>query len=229
MAVTAGTVNVNNDQTGWTSSDVFTALETVFSNLGMHGGTSKSGVPICCKWPGQTDSEHPQVNRNGLAGASNPDSTEFAHAGGGQLTYYNYRSERKFEVSANGAIGYYMQETWQPTNVNTTDHTITVPHNDVLTTGTELVFIPSGGTNDNAIGGLSLNTSYWVIRVDATTIKVAQNATEANNGTPITLTGAPVAGWSTTTKFWKPRAASSNATIETYMGDTLSFNVDATG
>ena len=229
MAVTAGTVNVNNDQTGWTSSDVFTALETVFSNLGMHGGTAKSGVPVCCKWPGQTDSEHPQVNRNGLAGAANPDSTEFAHAGGGQLTYYNYRSERKFEVSANGAIGYYMQETWQPTNVNTTDHTITVPHNDVLTTGTELVFIPSGGTNDNAIGGLSLNTSYWVIRVDATTIKVAQNATEANNGTPITLTGAPVAGWSTTTKFWKPRAASSNATIETYMGDTLSFNVDATG
>ena len=40
MAVNAGTVNVNNDQTGWSNADVMTALETVFSNLGMHGGTA---------------------------------------------------------------------------------------------------------------------------------------------------------------------------------------------
>ena len=44
MAVTAGTVNVNNDNTGWSSADVMTALETVFSNLGMHGGTASRMV-----------------------------------------------------------------------------------------------------------------------------------------------------------------------------------------
>ena len=36
MAVTYDTVNVNSDTTGWTRLDVLDALETVFSNLGMH-------------------------------------------------------------------------------------------------------------------------------------------------------------------------------------------------
>ena len=81
MAVTAGTVNVNNDNTGWSSADVMTALETVFSNLGMHGGTSKTGVPICCKWPGQTDSQPAQTQCNSIVSNSHPSGTEFSHAG----------------------------------------------------------------------------------------------------------------------------------------------------
>ena len=106
MAVTAGTVNVNNDQTGWTSLDVMTALETVFSNLGMHGGTSKTGVPICCKWPGQTDSEPAQSQCNSIVGNSHPSGAEFSHAGKNDAPWDNNRAERKFEASANGTTSY---------------------------------------------------------------------------------------------------------------------------
>ena len=229
MAVNAGTVNVNNDQTGWSSADVMTALETVFSNLGMHGGTAKTGVPICTKWPGQTDSEPAQPFCNGFQSSANPSNTEFKHAGKNQLSWDSNRAERNFEVTANGTSGYYMQETWTPSSLSTTTNTLTVPYNNVLSTGTELVFIPSGGNATNVITGLELNTSYYVIRVSDTEIKVAANLTDANNGSEINLSAAPSAGWSSTTKFFKPQAGSSNVTIETYQGDTLSFNVDATG
>ena len=94
MAVNAGTVNVNNDQTGWSSADVMTALETVFSNLGMHGGTAKTGVPICTKWPGQTDSEPAQPYCNGFQSNSHPANTEFSHAGKNQLTWDSKQRER---------------------------------------------------------------------------------------------------------------------------------------
>ena len=229
MAVTAGTVNVNNDNTGWSSADVMTALETVFSNLGMHGGTSKTGVPICTKWPGQTDLEPAQTQCNSIVSNSHPSGTEFSHAGKGDIPWDSTRAERKFEASANGTTSYYMQETWQPTNVNASTDTITVPYNRVLTTGTELKFIPSGGTSDNVIGGLSLNQTVYVIRISPTEIKVAANSTDATNSQAITLTGAPVAGWGSTTRFWTPQSGSENIEIITYQGDTLTFNVDATG
>tara|TARA_Y100001973_G_scaffold79773_1_gene117267 strand:+ start:68 stop:2533 length:2466 start_codon:yes stop_codon:yes gene_type:complete len=229
MAVTAGTVNVNNDNTGWSSADVMTALETVFSNLGMHGGTAKTGVPICTKWPGQTDSQPAQPFCNGINSNSHPSNTNFEHAGNRAAPWDSNRAERKFEASANGTTSYYMQETWQPTNVNASTDTITVPYNRVLTTGTELKFIPTGGTSDNAIGGLSLNQTVYVIRISPTEIKVAANSTDATNNQPITLTGAPVAGWGSTTRFWTPQSSSENIEIVTYQGDTLSFNVDAAG
>ena len=46
MAVNYGTKNVNSDTVGWTRLDVLNALEEVFSDLGFHGGTAKTGVPV---------------------------------------------------------------------------------------------------------------------------------------------------------------------------------------
>ena len=45
MAILKSVVDVNNGNTGWTNSDVTDALETVFANLGFHGGSASSGVP----------------------------------------------------------------------------------------------------------------------------------------------------------------------------------------
>ena len=230
MAVTQGTVNVNSDATGWTRADVLDALETVFSNLGMHGGTAKTGVPVACLWPGQTNNESVKSRHNGIGTSSDNWSWDWHHCGGPNSTIpWAGNSDRNFEVSANGTSGYYMQETWTPTNINTTNNTLTVPWNRELTSEREIKFIPSGGDATNLIGGLALNTSYWVIRVDATTIKLASNLTDAQNNSEINLTAAPTGGWSSTTKFWDLQAGSSNKNITAYQGDILNFNVDATG
>ena len=45
MAILKSVVDVNNGNTGWTKSDVMDALETVFANLGWHGGSASTGVP----------------------------------------------------------------------------------------------------------------------------------------------------------------------------------------
>ena len=44
MTVLKSVVQVNNGNTGWTRADVITALETVFANLGWHGGTLQTGA-----------------------------------------------------------------------------------------------------------------------------------------------------------------------------------------
>ena len=237
MPVTKGTVNVNSDTTGWNKSHVMDALETVFYNLGMHGGESKTGVPICAKWPGQTANEAPQTMANGKVNAQYPVSTEFNHAGGvsnvsgytNGMPYHSNRAERYFELKDNGTTSYYTRETWQPTNVNTTTNVITVPWNLTLTDEKPLVFIPSGGDATNIIGGLALAQTVYVIRVSETEIKVAANLTDAQNSQEINLTAAPTAGWGATTKFWDLQTGSENATIETYQGDILNFKPESTG
>ena len=45
MAILKSVVNVNNGNTGWDKTHVMDALETVFANLGFHGGVAASGVP----------------------------------------------------------------------------------------------------------------------------------------------------------------------------------------
>ena len=46
MAILKSVVNVNNGNTGWDKTHVMDALETVFANLGFHGGVAASGVPV---------------------------------------------------------------------------------------------------------------------------------------------------------------------------------------
>ena len=228
MAVNYGTKNVNSDTVGWTRLDVLDALEEVFTELGFHGGTAKTGVPVCALWPGQTTEEEPVSYWNGLENSDRSGELEWAHCGG-TLSNNANRAERKFQVTANGTTSYYLQETWVPTALNAASDTLTVPYNDVLTTGTELVFIPSGGDATNVIGGLTLNKTVYVIRMGPTEIKLAENSTDAGNGTAIDLTGDPSGGWTDTTKFFKPQTGSANQAITTYQGDQLIFNVDATG
>ena len=45
MAILKSVVDVNNGNTGWDKTHVMDALETVFANLGFHGGSASTGVP----------------------------------------------------------------------------------------------------------------------------------------------------------------------------------------
>ncbi len=230
MPVTTDTQFVNSDTTGWTRLDVMDALEEVFSDLGMHGGTAKTGVPVCCLFPSQeANKDAPVPTMNGVMTSSMPYNYDWQHCGGGALAWNSSSAQRKFEVTNNGTTSYYMQETWLPSNVDTAADTITVPYNDVLTTGTALVWIPSGGDATNDIGGIVRGSTYYVIRVDSTKIKLALSESGAGNNTHIPLSGSPSSGWNSTTRFWIPEGSSSNVEIIAYQGDNLEFNVGATG
>ena len=93
MSILKSIVNVNNGNTGWTASNVIDALETVFSNLGFHGGSAVTGVPCGL------------INPNNLVSTDNND---WRQAGGPGVsssheTYY-------YDVVAQGTTAY---ENWQ--------------------------------------------------------------------------------------------------------------------
>jgi len=71
------------------------------------------------------------------------------------------------------------------TAVNTTTEVITY-NGHGLTTGDRIHYYNGGGT---AITGLTTNTTYYAIVVDANTFKVASSAENATAGTAINLTG----------------------------------------
>ena len=54
MAIVKNTVQVNNGNTGWTSSNVLDALEETFGDLGWNSGSQANGVVTSCTSPGST-------------------------------------------------------------------------------------------------------------------------------------------------------------------------------
>ena len=76
--------------------------------------------------------------------------------------------------------------TSNATNVNTTNNTITLSSHG-LATG-DAVYYYAGS---NSIGGLNNSNLYFVISVDANTIKLATTSGNATAGTAISLTSAP--------------------------------------
>ena len=76
--------------------------------------------------------------------------------------------------------------TANATTVNTTNNTITITSHG-LSTGDPVYYY----TASNVIGGLNISNLYYVIRIDANTIKLATTATKATAGTAISFTTAP--------------------------------------
>lgn len=54
MAIVKNTVQVNNGNTGWTSSNILDALEETFGDLGWNSGSQANGVVTSCTSPGST-------------------------------------------------------------------------------------------------------------------------------------------------------------------------------
>jgi len=78
--------------------------------------------------------------------------------------------------------------TFNGSDANTVNHsadTITINSHRFLT-GSRVTYTNGGGGN---IGGLSTGTVYFVIKVDHNTIQLATNASNANTGTKINITG----------------------------------------
>jgi hypothetical protein len=95
----------------------------------------------------------------------------------GSITVSSKRYEARSNVTVNA-----VDETFTSTEVNTTNDTITVTRD--YTTGEKVRF-----TTTNTLPlPLAIDTDYYVIRVDATTIKIATSISNAYAGTQIDLT-----------------------------------------
>jgi len=222
MAILRSVVDVNNGNTGWTQSDVLDALETVFANLGFHGGTATTGVPVCAVSP--TNSR--------LFGSG----WETAARDRGSLGW----SEVYYDVISQGTSAYRVLRKYFSSyfNVfNSTDENFpnqfyfNTPHR--LSTGDAIHWAPGGTVESQNVSGLTLDTVYYAIVVSENRIKVAANATDAANGTEITLnyggySNSNYAAKSSTIYGFRQLddAAYDNAPMYIYTGDRLNVNVD---
>ena len=81
----------------------------------------------------------------------------------------------------------YEEHEFEHTDVSTTAETLTVTGHG-FTTGEAVVYKQPTTTSSSAVGGLSDGTTYYVIKVDTNTIKLATNSSNATAGTAINLT-----------------------------------------
>ena len=222
MAILRSVVDVNNGNTGWTKSDVLDALETVFANLGWHGGSASSGVPQAALSPGnKTWGTH--YNFDGIWNGDR--DTNFRH---GHTALGNSGTKsRYFNVTNNGTTSYRVLEEFRFNAITQVDDAAETVYDDRhgLQTGDAIHYAP-GVTSPDAnyvIGGLTADTIYYAIRVDENLFKVAANATDAANGTAIDISPATTSGY----YFQRASdAAYDNYNVVAELGDNLYFNVD---
>jgi len=223
MAILKSVVDVNNGNTGWTKKDVLDALETVFANLGFHGGSQVTGVPQGCSAPGTT-TVNSDVNSPSIINVTN-----WGRCGGTPPAQIVHK-DRYFYVENQGTSAYRILEEFVFTStnssgVNLTDNAINVTRHG-LSTGDVVVWAP-GETNANYnIPNLTLNTEYYIIADTANRFKLAANATDAANGVAIDLTG-----YATTNgrRFRRKGSATyDNFTLDVLVGDVLNFSISDT-
>ena len=226
MAINQATVTVNNGNAGWNQKDVLDALETVFANLQMHGGTAKTGVPVGIGNPGTK-----YVNSKYTTSYDDA----WRHCGG--LLTDNYNRSRYFDVLANGTTSYKMLEKLYVSNINSTTGEswsgtgeLRITTNSSFKTGDAVVWYPYGTVAGDDVTGLTQGQTYYVIRYSNLYVKLATTEANALAGTAIDLSGstAPTNGWGDQTVLRRPDIpANENLTIETWQNDKLYFHLDA--
>lgn len=232
MSILKSIVNVNNGNTGWTASNVIDALETVFSNLGFHGGSAVTGVPCGL------------INPNNLVSTDNNDWRQ----AGGSPVYSNHKTYY-YDVEAQGTTAYrWMRKSnifqWnyvysendsnRPNEIRIEGQGSGYGHGLVQN---QAIHWAPGETDENKnISGLTLDTVYYVIVVDSDHIKLATDATNAANGTNITLTyggysSSNYAVKSSSPSYFRQESLSTydNLTLAIDTGDILNINLISTG
>ena len=126
---------------------------------------------------------------------------------------------RYFKVSNNGTTAYRMLEEFQFTYnlVSSSTNEITITRHGLSTN--DLVTYAAGQSADanKTIGGLNVNTDYYVIKVDDDRIKLALSS----GGSEISLTQPSQSGFYLQ---HKNDSAYDNLTINVLIGDTLNFD-----
>ena len=244
MAVTVGHEDVHGGNAGWTKKDVMDALETVFKNIQYHSdtglgvGNSKTGVPNFVWAPNLEIGEGTNYFKCGGKEDANyafPYPNVTAHGGNGSdprsLRHRFFQPKPK-----TGNTAYYMMEYWCVSSVDDSTNEINLKGgystnsninggNDVLVDDKPVVWRPDGSGTD--FGALVCGTTYYVIRVDTDTIKLAATA----GGAAISLTGTTLGSGS----FGYPDAiirepqdaTTENVAIQTKKGDNLWFDFPA--
>ena len=221
MAILRSVVDVNNGNTGWTKSDVLDALETVFANLGFHGGTATTGVPVTAVSP--------------TGSRSFNSGWDTAVRDRGDLGYTRWY----YDAISQGTSAYRMLKknflsTYTSGGPNSERDDITFTWSHGLTTGDPIHWAPGETDAAKNINGLSLDTVYYVIVVDSNTIQLAANATDANNGVAIDLLNGNIwadsAALGSELSYFRDidDAQFDNRTIQIGTGDQVYFYVDDT-
>ena len=109
MAVVKNEYPVNGGNTGWSRSDVISAMENAFSGLdggaGWHSGTAKNGVPTTCLAPGDT----------GNPWAIDSQNSDWQYSA--QLAFQsNSRAQRYFDVTNSGTGAYTIKRKSRSSN-----------------------------------------------------------------------------------------------------------------
>lgn len=222
MAILKSVVDVNNGNTGWTKTDVLDALETVFANLGFHGGSASSGVPQAVLSPGNKTYVRPTTQYGLWSSARDSNFRHGCPNLGSSVTKNRY-----FNVTNNGTTSYRVLEEFRFDAISQVDDANNTVEDDRhgLQTGDQIHYAAGISTPDAnyVLGGLTADTIYYAIEVDEDLFKVAANATDAGNGVAIDISPATTSGY----YFQRVSdAAYDNYNVVAELGDNLYFNVD---
>jgi len=212
MSILKSVVNVNNGNTGWTRQNVLDALETTFANLGWNGGSAITGSPVAIVAPGAT------------AISATAYSDNFQYCGGPAPSFYSSKI-RYFYVTNNGTSSYNFLEEFRADNSSAVDNTVYINRHG-LQTGDPLVYNPLNiATSSFNFVGYTTGQTYYVIRVDGGTIKLALTAEDATNNIAVDLTSV-TGSWTSYSIFRRVfNVLYNNYTIDVEAGDTLNFTI----
>lgn len=182
-------------QGAWSTGDVKLTTKTaadaswVLMNDGTIGNAASGGTTranadtealFTHLWTVAADKECPVSGGRGASAAADfaaNKTLKLVEAVGRALAIYGAASQAASGVDA---------------GVDITADTLLVPSNDARwITGMPVLFTLTSGT----ITGLVHNTTYWVIRVDATHVQLASSLANAQNGTAINMTAKAAPVW----------------------------------
>ena len=214
MAVLKNTVQVNNGNTGWNAGHVMDALEEIFGDLGWNSGTQKNGVPQSVRSPSGSVTE---PGRYWFKGAHD----SFEHAApaipvrSAKNVYYDI-----YANSTNTAYRLAKKFFLTSSDLDVTANTFTEADHQFVT-GDPIVY--GFATQDvvNKIPELTYGTTYYVIKVDNNTFKLAASSSDATAGTAIDIS-APT-GSGSVNMFADPASITDNNDITVLQGDDVFF------
>ena len=220
MAVVKNEYPVNGGNTGWSKSDVISAMENAFSGLdggaGWHSGTAKNGVPTTCFASGST----------GLPNATNPSNSNWQYSAQA-ATQPNYRAFRYFTVTNSGSGAYNIKRRSRSDNYIYNDSQSGLEsairfYDHELNTGDAVVW------NRTDVPELTQGQTYYVISIGQEDwFQIATSPTNATNGVRVTFPVSYNIG-TDTDGAWLVELGN-NPTITCRQGDKIYFMLDASG